>query len=106
MSHDPSPLVYLGTQSQETVNMAAALALAADQAMAKAADAGGEVGAAGGTIDKAATRIKADPVRAVLIAAGTGALLMILLAMRVRSGARAVKRRVRSLNRRRPAWAR
>jgi ElaB/YqjD/DUF883 family membrane-anchored ribosome-binding protein len=42
-----------------------------------------------------ATYTKEDPIRAVLIAAGTGALLMILLAMTVRSGVRTVKRKVR-----------
>lgn len=42
-----------------------------------------------------ATYTKEDPIRAVLIAAGTGALLMLLLAMTVRSGVRAVKRTVR-----------
>jgi ElaB/YqjD/DUF883 family membrane-anchored ribosome-binding protein len=41
------------------------------------------------------TFTKKDPVRAILIAAGTGALLMLLLAMTVRSGVRTVKRRVR-----------
>ena len=41
------------------------------------------------------TYTQQDPVRAILIAAGTGALLMGLLAMLVRSGARKVERRVR-----------
>ena len=41
-----------------------------------------------------ATYTKEDPIRAVLIAAGTGALLMLLLAMTVRSGVRTVKRKV------------
>jgi ElaB/YqjD/DUF883 family membrane-anchored ribosome-binding protein len=41
-----------------------------------------------------ATYTKQDPVRAVLIAAGTGALLMLLLAKTVRSEVRSVKRRV------------
>lgn len=36
-----------------------------------------------------------DPVRAILIAAGTGALLMGLVAMLARSGARKVRRTVR-----------
>lgn len=40
--------------------------------------------------------IRRDPVRAVLIAAGVGALGMWLLSMKARSGARAVERRVRS----------
>jgi ElaB/YqjD/DUF883 family membrane-anchored ribosome-binding protein len=42
-----------------------------------------------------ATYTKEDPIRAILIAAGTGALLMGLLAMSVRSGVRTVKRRMR-----------
>jgi len=41
-----------------------------------------------------ATYTKEDPIRAVLIAAATGALLMGLLAMTVRSGVRAAKRKV------------
>ena len=41
-----------------------------------------------------ATYTKEDPIRAVLIAAGTGALLMLLVAMTVRSGVRTVKRKV------------
>jgi ElaB/YqjD/DUF883 family membrane-anchored ribosome-binding protein len=48
--------------------------------------------------DRATTAVakytKEDPIRAVLIAAGTGALLMLLLAMTVRSGVRTVKRKV------------
>ena len=38
--------------------------------------------------------VRSDPVRAVLIAAGAGALAMLLLSIKVRSGARAVERRV------------
>jgi len=41
-----------------------------------------------------ATYTKQDPLRAVLIAAGTGALLMLLLSMTVRSGVRTVRRKV------------
>jgi ElaB/YqjD/DUF883 family membrane-anchored ribosome-binding protein len=37
---------------------------------------------------------KEDPIRAILIAAGAGALLMVLLAMMARSGVRTVKRKV------------
>ena len=37
---------------------------------------------------------KEGPIKAVLIAAGAGALLMLLLAMTVRSGVRTVKRKV------------
>ena len=40
--------------------------------------------------------VRRDPVRAVLIAAGVGAVLAMLLSMKVRSGARAIERRVRS----------
>jgi hypothetical protein len=39
--------------------------------------------------------IRRDPVRAVLIAAGVGAVAMMLVSMKVRSGARTVERRVR-----------
>jgi ElaB/YqjD/DUF883 family membrane-anchored ribosome-binding protein len=42
----------------------------------------------------AATYTKEDPIRAILIAAGAGALLMLLLAMTVRSGVRTVRRKV------------
>ncbi len=41
------------------------------------------------------TYTKEDPVRAILIAAGTGALLMGLIAMLARSGVRTVKRKIR-----------
>ena len=41
------------------------------------------------------TYTREDPIRAILIAAGTGALLMLLLAMTARSGVRTVKRAVR-----------
>ena len=39
--------------------------------------------------------IRSDPVRAVLVAAAIGAVLMSLLTMTARSGARAAERRVR-----------
>jgi ElaB/YqjD/DUF883 family membrane-anchored ribosome-binding protein len=133
MSNDPSPLKYMGTQSQETANMAAAMAKdtvhsterAADQAMAKLSDkvddASSVVAAVGGKISDAASRAvgkatntlqsaagqvrerattavttytKEDPIRAILIAAGAGALLMGLVAMMARSGIRTVKRHV------------
>jgi ElaB/YqjD/DUF883 family membrane-anchored ribosome-binding protein len=41
-----------------------------------------------------ATYTREDPIRAILIAAGTGALLMLLLSMTVRSGVRSVTRKV------------
>ena len=41
------------------------------------------------------TYTKQDPIRAILIAAGTGALLMGFVAMMARSGARTVRRNVR-----------
>jgi len=48
--------------------------------------------------DRATTAVaaytKEDPIRAILIAAGTGALLMLLVAITVRSGVRTVKRKV------------
>ena len=40
------------------------------------------------------TYTKADPIRAILIAAGAGAVLMGLVAMMARSGARTVRRNV------------
>ena len=40
------------------------------------------------------TYTKEDPVRALLIAAGVGALLMGLVAMMARSGVRTLKRKV------------
>jgi ElaB/YqjD/DUF883 family membrane-anchored ribosome-binding protein len=133
MSNDPSPLKYMGTQSQETVNMAAAIARAAagsteraaDHAMEtlpdKVDDASGGVAAVGSKISDAASwavgeakdtirsagerasdrsttavtsRTKEDPIRAILIAAGAGALLMGLVVMMARSGVRTVKRAV------------
>ena len=42
-----------------------------------------------------ATYTRDDPIRAVLIAAGVGALLMSLVAMMARSGVRTVRRNVR-----------
>ena len=42
-----------------------------------------------------ATYTKEDPIRAILVAAGTGALLMGLIVMMARSGARAVRREIR-----------
>ena len=123
---DPSPLKYMGTQSQETVNMAAAMAHAVnategrlDQAVGQlsgaAEEASSKVGdAASWALGKAkdalqsaadevreratsavATYTREDPIRAILIAAATGAVLMALVAMKVRSGVRAVERRVR-----------
>ena len=133
MSNDPSPLKYMGTQSQETMNMAAAMApeavLAreheADQAFAALADQAVEVGRDGSTVaskvgdaaswamekakdtlqsaadqvrDRAkaavASQVRQDPVRAVLIAAAVGAVLMGLLSSMARSGARTVRRKV------------
>lgn len=123
---DPSPLKYMGTQSQETVNMAAALARAVDstegrldQAMGTAPgeidDASSKVGDAASwamgkakaTLQSAADQVRErattavstytreDPIRAILIAAGVGAVLMGVLASMTRSGARAVERRIR-----------
>ena len=123
---DPSPLKYMGTQSRETVNMAAALARAgessegrAEQGMGSSSvgsdDASSKVGDAANwamdkakaTLQSAADRVRAqaatavtrytreDPIRAVLIAAAVGAVLMGILASMTRSGARAVERSVR-----------
>ena len=123
---DPGPLKYMGTQSQETVNMAAALARAVgstegrvdanvstlsdevDDASSKVgAAASWAVGKAKATLQSAADQVRdrattavatytrKDPIRAILIAAGVGAVLMGVLAGMTRSGARAVERRVR-----------
>lgn len=115
MSNDPSPLKYMGTQSQESMAMEAAVAAAwADEAADPVATAGSRLGdAACWAVDKAKDAAQAtarqigkqttkavesytrdDPVRAILIAAGTGALLMVLVALIARSGARAVTRRL------------
>lgn len=134
MSSEPQSLKYMGTQSQETVNMAAALAAtmakdavdATDRA-AEAVDdfsakvenasrgravdgskishaAGRAMGKATDVLQAAANQVRKraasaagrytrqDPVRAILIAAGAGALLMSVIAMMARSGARTVKR--------------
>jgi len=126
MSTEPSPLKYMGTQSQETVNMAAAMAravestegrahqvvgriseevdeegsklgAAADWAMGKARDA--LRSAAGKARERAtakvATYTRDDPLRAMLIAAGVGAVLMALLARTTKSGVRAAGRGLR-----------
>jgi len=123
---DPSPLKYMGTQSQETVNMAAAMARAVDSAEGRAGQAVGTVsekvdeatskvgaaadwavGKAKATLQSAADQVREratavvadytreDPIRAILIAAGVGAVLMGILASMTRSGARAVERKVR-----------
>jgi ElaB/YqjD/DUF883 family membrane-anchored ribosome-binding protein len=135
MSNDPSPLKYMGTQSQETVAMEAIMAREAARATEQAADrtaetladelhkASSSVADAGSTISNAASwavdkakdtaqaaagqvrkrttkalegYTRDDPVRAILIAAGTGALLMVLVALMLRSGAGSVTRRVRA----------
>ena len=122
---EPSPLKYMGTQSRETVNMAAAMAHAvdsaegrADQALGKLAD---EVDEASSKLSDAAhwalaktretlrsaaekvgertkttvaTYTREDPVRAMLIAAAVGALLMGLVARTTKSGVRAIDRRI------------
>ena len=115
MVSDPSPLKYMGTQSQETVNMAAAMVREAargteqvshqtteklrgevDKASSSVADAGSKirdaanwaVGKAEDTARAAADQVreratmaietyaKDVPIRAILIAGGTGALLI------------------------------
>ena len=109
MSNDPSLLKYMGTQSHETMAMEAALAhravrsteQAADQMLGKPSDkidaTSGDIGPEGTKLSDAtnwATYTKEDPIRAILIAAGTGAVLMGLVAMMARSGARTVRRNV------------
>ena len=125
MSTEPSPLKYMGTQSRETVNMAAAMAHAVDAAEAGADRA---VGKLSDQVDDArskladaahwalvktretlrsaaeqvgertkttvATYTREDPLRAMLIAAAVGALLMGLAARTTRSGVRALDRRI------------
>ena len=122
---EPSPLKYMGTQSRETVNMAAAMAHAvdsaegrADQALGKLAD---EVDEASSKLSDAAhwalaktretlrsaaekvgertkttvaTYTREDPLRAMLIAAVVGALLMGLVARTTKSGVREIDRRI------------
>jgi ElaB/YqjD/DUF883 family membrane-anchored ribosome-binding protein len=125
MTTEPSPLKYMGTQSQETVNMAAAMARAVDskegrdQALGVLADdiddASSKVGeaaswalakakdtlrtAAGQVRERAKTTVETytrdDPLRAILIAAAVGALLMGIVARTTRSGVRAIDRKVR-----------
>jgi len=115
MSNYPSPLKYMGTQSHETMAMEAAMAERAARSIGQAADVaadGTEIGgttrwaidktkdtfrsAAGYVGERAATTLESftrqDPIRAILIAVGTGAVLMGLVAMMVRSGARTVSR--------------
>ena len=123
---DMSPLKYMGTQSQETVNMAAAMARAVESAEGRAGQAVGTlsdkvddatskvgaaadwaVGKAKATLQSAADQVREratavvadytreDPIRAILIAAGVGAVLMAIVASMTKSGARAVERRVR-----------
>ena len=115
MSNDPSPLKYMGTQSHETMAMEAALARRAARSTEQAADIVADRTAIGGAapwaIDKAKdklrsaagyigkrvattleTRMRQDPTRAILIAVGTGAVLMGLVAMMARSGARTATR--------------
>ena len=125
-STEPSPLKYMGTQSRETVNMAAAMAHAVDAAGERTDRALGRVGdevdtassklgdAAQWALGKArealrsaadqvgarakstvATYTREDPLRAMLIAAAVGALLMGMVARTTKSGVRAIDRRVR-----------
>jgi hypothetical protein len=125
MSTEPSPLKYMGTQSQETVGMAAALALAAERAKERRSYDDGYVS----DVDRAGSRIadaaswalaqgkdalqsiavqlrkranvalarytQRDPLRAMLIAAGAGALLAIYVARMGRSGVRSARRSLR-----------
>ena len=118
MSNDPSALKYMGTQSHETMAMEAAMAERARRSSEPGADVAAERSAVGTAtnwaLDKAKDTLRVsaayagerataalrshvgqDPMRAILIAAGTGAVLMGLLTMMARSGARAVRRNVR-----------
>ena len=123
MSNDPSPLKYMGTQSHETMALEAAMAERAARSAEQAADTAAEGSAVGQAtdwaIDKAKDTVRVsgayageratgalrspvgrDPLRAMLVAAGTGAVLMGLVTMMARSGARAVSRYVRNRARR------
>ena len=133
MSHEQTPLQYMGTQSQETMNMAEAMTPAAvlarqrefEEALAPLAGQADETGAASmaagkvgeaahwamgkakDTLRSAAGQARArtaaavasytreDPLRAILIAAGAGALLMGMLSRMTRPATRAVDRRIR-----------
>ncbi len=113
MSNDPSPLNYMGTQSRETMAMEAAMAHRAVHSTEQAAEGTKISNATDWAIDKAKdalrsaagyvreratttleTYTKADPIRAILIAASAGAVLMGVVAMMARSGARTVRRNV------------
>jgi hypothetical protein len=103
---DPVPMVTLSRVAagalrlvswrlKKTVLVVASGSFSTTLAMAKDAlqSAAGEVGDR--ALSAVATSTRKDPVRAVLIAAGVGAVLMSLLARMARSGARTVERRVR-----------
>ena len=115
MSNHPSPLKYMGTQSHETMAMEAAIAERAARSTEQAAHFIADDIAIGGAtpsaIDKpkdkrrspaghfgerVATTLKTltrqDPMKAILIAAGAGAVLMGLVAKIARSGTRTATR--------------
>ena len=95
MSHDVPPLIYLGTQSRETVNMETALAAKAAVEDARGVTRSLAEHVRNGAAASAAKYTRSDPMRAILVAAGAGALLMIVARRMARSGARAVRRQVR-----------
>ena len=112
MSNDQSPLEYMGTQSRETMAVAEAMAHDSGRDVAAGGSKIGEaaswaMGKAKDSLQSAAEQVRErattavatytreDPIRAILIAAGAGALLMSLVAMMARSGVRTVKRNVR-----------
>lgn len=105
----------MGTQSHETMAMEAAMAERALRSTEPAADIategtaisaasnwdivkakGGSCSAAGHVDERATATLRGhigrDPMRAMLIAAGTGAIVMGLVTMLARSGARTVRR--------------
>jgi hypothetical protein len=135
MSNDLPPLQRMGAQSQDTVNLTAALAasMAKDTAQSTGRAAAGQVlsaaiedssrgvGAAETKISEATSwvfskataalrsatehvqaratatvgaYIKEDPIKAILIAAGAGAIVMAVVAMTARAGARSITRHV------------
>ena len=118
MSNDPSPLKYMGTQSHETMALEAAMAERAARSAEHSADPAEDsaVGkAATWAVDRAKDTVRVsaayvgeratgalksymghEPLRAMLIAAGAGAVLMVVATKLARSGARAARRSVRS----------
>ena len=92
MNIESSPLESVGTQSRESRigDAASWVTDKAKDALQSAADLARDRATAA-----VAVYTQRDPLRAMLIAAGAGAVLMAVLSMMARSGARKVERRVR-----------